>query len=123
METSLALLHLLTSESAVDVTSMLLNMSPSMLGDRFCNASNSLHFGGGFSGMTLPPEMQGNNMMSNVRHSDDDQWDHAVPSIGFPFSLPLPMNIMGDAWRPSLAWDSCPSTEMSTGFCSTKCYT
>ncbi|KAK8567283.1 hypothetical protein V6N12_005879 [Hibiscus sabdariffa] len=81
------------SKSAVGVT----YMSSSMLGDHYCKSSNSLHFGGGFSGTTLPHEMQGNNMMSNVSHGDDDQWDHAVRSIaiGFPFSLPLPMNIMG----------------------------
>ncbi|GMJ04703.1 hypothetical protein HRI_004139500 [Hibiscus trionum] len=123
------------SKSSVDVTSMLLNMSSSMLQDHYRKASDSLHFSGGYSGTTtLPQEMQWNkyNMMSNgdqesclnVSHGDNDHWDHTVQSIGVPFSsLPLPMNIVGDAWKPSLAWDSSCPTEMSTSFCSTKCYT
>ncbi|XP_022775785.1 protein FEZ-like [Durio zibethinus] len=124
------------AKSAVDVTSMLLNMSSSMLGN-YSKASDSVHFGGGsqyhcngFSG-TLPPEMQG-NMINNGDHENflfkslnvthvDDQWD-AVRSIGFPFSLPLPMS-MGDAWKPSMPWDSSSPSEMSTSFSSTKCYT
>ncbi|XWS64262.1 hypothetical protein CRYUN_Cryun06bG0171200 [Craigia yunnanensis] len=124
------------AKSAVDVTSLLLNMSSSMLGD-YGRASDSAHFGGGspdycngFSG-TWPHEMQG-NMINNEDHGNflfkslnvshvDDQWE-TVPSLGFPFSLPLPMN-MGDAWKPSMPWDSsCPS-EMSTSFSSTICYT
>ncbi|TYG36753.1 hypothetical protein ES288_D13G088600v1 [Gossypium darwinii] len=126
--------HTSTDSRAVDVTSMLLNMLSSMLGDHYCGrATDGLHFGGGFTG-TLPHEMQGNNMMSggdhesslfkslNVGSHGDDQWG-GVRSIGFPISMPLPMNVMGDAWKPSLAWDSsCPS-EMSTSFCSTKCCT
>ncbi|XP_017971925.1 PREDICTED: putative NAC domain-containing protein 94 [Theobroma cacao] len=127
------------AKTAVDVTSMLLNMSSSMLGDYGKAASDStVHFGGGsqdhcnggFPG-TLPHEMQGNinnngdhessllknlNVMTHV----DDQWE-PVRSIGFPFSLPMSM---GDAWKPSMPWDSsCPS-EMSTSFSTTtKCYT
>ncbi|XP_021299854.1 putative NAC domain-containing protein 94 [Herrania umbratica] len=127
------------AKSAADVTSMLLNMSSSMLGDYGKAASDStVHFGGGsqdhcngcFPG-TLPHEMQGNinnngdhessllknlNVMTHV----DDQWE-PVRSIGFPFSLPMSM---GDAWKPSMPWDSsCPS-EMSTSFSTTtKCYT
>ncbi|XVE91486.1 hypothetical protein REPUB_Repub01dG0014300 [Reevesia pubescens] len=131
------------AKSAVDVTSMLLNMSSSMLGDYGASrASDSVHFGGGsqdhcngFIG-TLPHEMQGNMINNgdhensifkslNVSHQvDDDQWDAVRSSIGFPFSLPLPMSMgLGDAWKPSMPWDSsCPS-EMSTSFSSTKCYT
>ncbi|XP_022727016.1 protein FEZ-like [Durio zibethinus] len=123
-----------TAKSAVDVTSMLLNMSSSMFGD-YGMASDIAHFGGGsqdngFSG-TLPDEMQGNMINNgdpenslfkslNVSHVDD-QWE-TVRSIGFPFSLPLPMN-MEDAWKPSMPlYSSCPS-DISTSFSSTKCYT
>ncbi|KAK8546971.1 hypothetical protein V6N13_099716 [Hibiscus sabdariffa] len=116
------------SKSSVDVTSMLLNMSSSMFEDHYGRkASDSLHFGGGYSGTTtnLPQEMQGNNMMSN-----GDQESSLLKSLNvshggneLPFSLPLPMNSMGDAWKPSLAWDSSCPTEMSTSFCSTKYYT
>ncbi|KAE8663220.1 putative NAC domain-containing protein 94 [Hibiscus syriacus] len=121
----------IASKPAVDVTSMLLNMSSSMLEDHYCKASGGLHFGLGYSRTTaLPHEMQGNNMMShqsslvkslNVSHGDNHHWDHR--SIEIPFSLPLPMNSMGDVWKPSLGWDSSCPTEMSTTFCSTKCYT
>ncbi|XVE53241.1 hypothetical protein DITRI_Ditri02bG0188200 [Diplodiscus trichospermus] len=122
-----------SAKSAVDFTSMLLNMSSSMLGD-------GAHFGGGsqdhcngFSGSTLPHDMQGNMMINNGDHENsmfksqnvnhvNDQWE-TVRSLGFPFSLPLPAMSMGDAWKPSMPWDSsCPS-EMSTSFSSTKCYT
>ncbi|KAL4318790.1 hypothetical protein GQ457_18G025290 [Hibiscus cannabinus] len=116
------------SKSSVDVTSMLLNMSSSMLEDHYGHkASGSLHFGGVYSGTTtnLPQEMQGNNMISN-----GDQESSLLKSLNvshggneLPFSLPLPMNSMGDAWKPSLAWDSSCPTEMSTSFCSTKYYT
>ncbi|GMJ13441.1 hypothetical protein HRI_005013300 [Hibiscus trionum] len=125
------------AKSAVDVTSMLLNMSSSMLGDYdsvvfdggsqdHCNGS------GTFSSGALPHEMKGNMAINyedhehsvfknlNVAHVDD-QWD-AVRSIGFPFSLPLPMSV-ADAWNPSMPWDSSCSSEMSTSFSSTKCHT
>ena len=125
------------AKSAVDVTSMLLNMSSSsMLGD-YGRVSDSVHFGGGsqdhcngFS-VTLPHEMQG-NMINNGDHENslfkslnvshvDDKWE-TVRSFGFPFNLPLPMS-MGDAWKPSMPWDSSYPSEMSTSFSSTKCYT
>ncbi|GMI75350.1 Arabidopsis NAC domain containing protein 9, FEZ [Hibiscus trionum] len=100
-------------KSAVDFTSMLLNMSSSMLGDYDRAFGNTVVFDGGsqdhcngafFSG-GLPHEMQGNMMINN----DDRE------SSLFPFSLPLPM--------PSMPWDSSCSSEMSTSFSSTKCHT
>ncbi|XP_022734826.1 protein FEZ-like [Durio zibethinus] len=126
-----------SAKTAVDVTSMLLNMSSSsMLGD-YSRVSDSVHYGGGsqdhcngFS-FTLPHEMQG-NMINNGDHENslfkslnvshvDDQWP-TIRSIGFPFNLPLPTS-MGDAWKPSMPWDSSYPSEMSTSFSSTKCYT
>ncbi|KDP41193.1 hypothetical protein JCGZ_15600 [Jatropha curcas] len=121
------------SKCTVDVSSMLLNMSSSVLGesgsidlgglqeDRHCN-SNS------FTLSCLPQVMQvwdnpssGDNENINAmsfKHVNgtnmDDQWQ-TVRSIGFPFSL-------GDAWKPNLLWDS-SSSDMSTSFATAKCYT
>ncbi|KAE8729991.1 putative NAC domain-containing protein 94 [Hibiscus syriacus] len=102
-----------SAKPTVDVTSMLLNMSSSMLGDydRALSISNTVvsqdHCNGGFSSGALPHEMQGNMMINN-----DDQWD-GIRSVGFPLSLPLPMLV------PSMPWDSSCSSEMSTSFSST----
>ncbi|XWS23197.1 hypothetical protein CRYUN_Cryun29cG0100500 [Craigia yunnanensis] len=100
------------SKSAVDVTSMLLNMSSSSMLGEYGRVSGSVHFGGGsqdhcngFFSATLPHEMQG-NMINNGDHENslfkslnvshvDDQWE-TVRSIGFPFNFPFPMS-MGDA--------------------------
>ncbi|TYI93647.1 hypothetical protein E1A91_D02G149900v1 [Gossypium mustelinum] len=102
------------AKSAVDVTSVLLNMSSSMLGEY----DSTVHFHGGsqdhcngFSSGTLPHGMQGNMVINNEDHENallknlnvthvDDQWD-GIRSIGFPFSLPLPMSV-ADAWKPSM---------------------
>ncbi|XVF43113.1 hypothetical protein PTKIN_Ptkin02bG0014400 [Pterospermum kingtungense] len=119
------------AKSAADVTSMLLNMSSSMLGDYYGGSQDHCN---GFSGSTLPHETQG-NMIDNGDHENslfkslnashvDDQWGTVRSNIGFPFGLPFPMSNMGDAWKPSMTWDSsCPSEIMSTSFSSTKCYT
>ncbi|KAL4280763.1 hypothetical protein GQ457_03G011720 [Hibiscus cannabinus] len=111
------------AKSAVDVTSMLLNMSSSMLGDY----GSQDHCNGAFCSGALPHEMKGNMVIDyddhenmNVAHVDD-QWD-AIRSVGFPFSLPLPMSV-ADAWKPSISWDSSCCSEISTSFSSTKCHT
>ncbi|KAK8526031.1 hypothetical protein V6N13_017101 [Hibiscus sabdariffa] len=93
------------AKSAVDITSMLLNMSSSMIGDYdravVFDGGSQDHCNGAFSSGALPHEMQGNMVINNedresslfknlnVTHVDD-QWD-AIRSVGFPFSLPLPM--------------------------------
>ncbi|XVF85930.1 hypothetical protein PTKIN_Ptkin17bG0157300 [Pterospermum kingtungense] len=118
------------AKSSVDVTSMLLNMSSSssMLGDHYSRVSDStVHFGGGsqdhcngLSVTVLPHEMQGNMINHN---GDHDQWGTVrSSSTGFPFNFPMPTT-MGDAWKPSMPWDSSYPSEMSTSFSSTKCYT
>ncbi|KAL4280016.1 hypothetical protein GQ457_03G011770 [Hibiscus cannabinus] len=56
----------------------------------------------------------------NVAHVDD-QWD-AIRSVGFPFSLPLPMSV-ADAWKPSISWDSSCCVRYQHSFSSTKCHT
>lgn len=122
------------AKCTVDVSSMLLNMSSSVLGG-FDKATECVDFGGsqdhcsGFSLSNLPQVMQvnigygdENSLVKNTNMTHiDDQWE-SVRSIGFPFSLPMNM---GDAWKPNLLWDSspCPTDQMSTNFSSTKCYT
>ncbi|XP_002270334.1 protein FEZ [Vitis vinifera] len=116
----------------VDVSSMLLNMPSSMLGD-LGKTSESIDFSGseqlcnGFP-VTLPQDIQGNVCSGeeaallknlNVIHGDD-QWE-SVRAMGFPFGLPLNM---AEGWKPNMLWDSspCPS-EMSTSYSTNKCYT
>ncbi|KAE8705372.1 Protein FEZ [Hibiscus syriacus] len=112
------------ARSEVDVTSVLLNMSSSMLGDYFDGGSQD-HCNGGFSSGVFPHETQGNMVINNDDHCNvthvADQWD-VVRSIGFPFGFPFPMSV-ADAWKPSMPWDSSCSSEMSTSFSSTKCHT
>ncbi|OVA13361.1 NAC domain [Macleaya cordata] len=114
---------------SVDVASLLLNLSPALLGD-VSKASEGIDFGGaeqrsnGFS-LTLPQEMQGNmgtgeeetysRKNPNAFQVNSNQWG-TIRSVGFPFDLP-------DAWKTNLPWDSppCPS-EMSTSYSTNKCY-
>lgn len=117
------------AKCTVDASSVLLNMSSSMLGDfgdhKLASDESSTDFAGpqdqhcnGFSLTCLPQVMQenaGDNALiknPNATHVDD-QWE-TVRSIGLPFSLPVSV---GDAWKPNLLWDSssCP-IEMSTSF-------
>jgi hypothetical protein len=126
------------AKCTVDLSSMLLNMPSSMLGDFGTKATAAdiidHHYGGvvpqehncnGFSINLLQDHMQGehaNGLMKNpnlMRSTTDEQWE-TVRSIGFPFSLPS----NADAWKPNLVWDSspCPS-ELSTSFSTTKSYT
>ncbi|KAE8678379.1 ONAC010 protein [Hibiscus syriacus] len=114
----------------VDVTSMFLNMSSSMLGDydRAFSNTNTVVFDAGsqdhcndaFSSGALPHETQGNMGINNDDHENsvfrnlnvthvDDRWD-AIRSIGFPFGFPFPMSV-ADAWKPSMPWDSSCSSE------------
>nr|UBT01684.1 NAC transcription factor 80 [Litchi chinensis] len=116
----------------IDVSSMLLNMSSSVLGDHFSKASDQcIDFGesqqqcNSFSTNTLPQDQMHVNvsnpddenvLMKNqnvIHHHGDDQWDQTVRSLGYPFGLPT-MSV-AEAWKPSSFWDtsSCPS-EMST---------
>lgn len=129
------------SKSSVDVSSMLLNMSSSVLGDfGMIKASEGMEFISGlsqeqcniglFSNISLPHHEQvslGNglffkNNMNVAETTAEDQWEASRSNInGFPYSLPLPLPL------PNLVWDSsspCP-TEMSatTSFSTTKCFT
>ncbi|KAG6713072.1 hypothetical protein I3842_05G132400 [Carya illinoinensis] len=118
--------------TTVDISSMLLNMPSSMLGDFGTKSFQStVDYGSGpkepcngLISINLLQDMQRNvngeqahALMKNPPLTDDQL--ESVHSIGFPFSLPL----NNDAWKPDLGWDSspCPS-EMSTSFSTTKSY-
>ncbi|KAE8667636.1 CAAX amino terminal protease family protein isoform 1 [Hibiscus syriacus] len=98
------------AKSAANVTSMLINMSSSMLGDYDRALGNTVVFdgrsqddcNGGFSSGALPIEMQGNMVINNYHQRD------GIRSIGFPLPLPLPMPML----MPSMPWDSSCSCEM-----------
>ncbi|XP_010937354.1 protein FEZ [Elaeis guineensis] len=120
------------SKCPVDVAAMLLNISPTILGD-VEKASESIGFGQPqqFNGITvdLPLEMSsslgsGEEEMStkktaNTCNVSNNQWG-AVKTISFPFSLP---SNLSDEWKPNLEWDSppCPS-EMPKTYSTYKCY-
>lgn len=100
------------AKNTIDVTSMLLNMSSSMLG-------------GDQSGFSMSPPHH-HEMHGEIQ--GDEQWEtnSLMRSIGVELPYNFPVVSMGDAyWKPpNLVWDSssCPS-EMSTAFSTTKCYT
>ncbi|KAF3431455.1 hypothetical protein FNV43_RR26186 [Rhamnella rubrinervis] len=132
------------SKSSVDLSSMLLNMSSSVLGDfGMVKASQGIEFISGlsqqqcnigsFSNISLPHHddqvnlgnglLFKNNVNMNLADTTaEDQWEASRSNInGFPFSLPMPLPL------PNLVWDSsspCP-TEMSTttSFSTSKCFT
>ncbi|GMH15305.1 hypothetical protein Nepgr_017146 [Nepenthes gracilis] len=118
--------------SAGDVSSMLFNMSSSVLDYLGNNTSENIDFGGQNTqcnslSMALPLEkMQAGKadngggdsfmMRSGVANEDEDQLGRAVGSMGFPaFNLPLDIP---EEWKSSLMWDClpCPS-EVFTNKC------
>ncbi|GLU09416.1 hypothetical protein SLE2022_262790 [Rubroshorea leprosula] len=113
------------AKCTVDVTSMLLNMSSSMLGDysNHSKASESVDIMGSHEhsnvfSVGFLHDMHGN--INNGVHGED-QWE-GVRSMGFPFSFPVMGT--GEAWKPNIVWDSSYSpSEMCTSFSTTKCYT
>ncbi|KAJ8773691.1 hypothetical protein K2173_006341 [Erythroxylum novogranatense] len=124
------------AKCTVDFSSILLNMSSSMLGD-YGKVGESIglddsqeHCNNGFSLDILPQEMQlsmsnGDETVSlkssNMAHMDSE-WEIAR-NIGFPFSSQMNMTNIG-AWKPNLIWDSLPfPTEVSASFSRAKCYT
>ncbi|KAK6913246.1 NAC domain, partial [Dillenia turbinata] len=115
-----------TKSTTVDVASLLLNLSPALVGEG-TKTSDTIDFGGSqqqFNGFSISSQDMQENIrtgeddsglrknMTTMTHTNSNQWG-TMRSIGFPFSLP-----------PNLPWDSppCPS-EISTSFSVTKCYT
>ncbi|KAK7251889.1 hypothetical protein RIF29_35485 [Crotalaria pallida] len=132
-----------SSKSTMDVSSLLLNMSSSVLGD-FSKTpeGTATNFGGlqehsnGYP-MPLLRELQGtianqddddNNVLVKIPNINvprvDDQELEKVRSIGIPLTMPN-FNI-GEAWKSNLLWDSssCPCDHVSSSsYPTTKCYT
>ncbi|KAJ8625828.1 hypothetical protein MRB53_034358 [Persea americana] len=121
------------TKCTADVTSMLLNMPPSILGDAgkaSVSVDSGLQQQCNIFTISIPPELHENvdssveepsmRKNTNVDH-DSNQWG-ATRTVGFPFSLPTSLT---DAWKLNMPWDSpapCPS-EMSSSFSTNKCYT
>ncbi|XP_061355447.1 putative NAC domain-containing protein 94 [Gastrolobium bilobum] len=123
------------AKSTMDISSMLLNMSSSVLGDfSKTNEDTTTNYGGGLqehcNSYPIPflREMQatfGNQYDNalvkvanvNMPRVDDQELETVVPSIGFPFNI-------GDAWKSNLLWDdsSCPC-DVPSSYSTTKCYT
>uniref|UniRef100_A0A1D1Z435 Protein FEZ n=1 Tax=Anthurium amnicola TaxID=1678845 RepID=A0A1D1Z435_9ARAE len=121
-----------SSKCPVDVASLLLNMSPMLLGD-IEKASASVDFGQQqqqqfFTPGNLPLEMNGHlgsreeemNVRENTHASqaNTNLWG-TVRAVTFPFSLSPNLS---DAWKSNLTWDStaCPS-EMATTWSTNRC--
>ncbi|KAK7309784.1 hypothetical protein RJT34_06792 [Clitoria ternatea] len=131
--------------STMDVSSMLLNMSSSMLGDLTKTSEDtSTNFGGplmqehcsssGYYPLPFLREMQatfGNQQYENENNNNSSSSALVkVANVNVPHgdaqeletvrSVGFPFNI-GDAWKSNMLWDTCdvPSSNFST----TKCYT
>ncbi|CAJ1932088.1 unnamed protein product [Sphenostylis stenocarpa] len=136
------------AKSITDVSSMLLNMSSSVLGDfnktSEDNTNTSTSFGGvqeHCSGYPMPflremqttfCDQQYDNINAlvkppnvNVPRVDDQELElelETVRSIGLPFSG-MPFNI-GDAWKSNMLWDTSTfPCDVPSSYSTTKCYT
>lgn len=138
-------------KSTIDVSSMLMNMSSSVLGDfnnktsEDTNTNTITNFGElqeHYSGFPIPflREVQttfGNQQQydSNINASvkvpnvnvprvNEQELEEleTVRTIGFPFSS-IPYNI-GDAWKSNLLWDTSSfPCDVPSSYSTTKCYT
>lgn len=115
-----------STQSAVDVTSMFFDVSPTIIVDAD-KSTEDIHYGGpqqslnNFS-QSSPEDMQGNigtfevdagSTKTRIQKHGANQSDN-MQSMGFPFSL---SPSLADTWKRNLQWDSttCPS-EMSTTY-------
>ncbi|KVI09111.1 protein FEZ-like [Cynara cardunculus var. scolymus] len=122
-----------TTKNTSDVTPMLFNLDPDLLGDA-SKTSENMVFGGpqqqfnNFS-MKSPQDRQGSidtgdhdeGLRKNSDPINDNHKWANVRTSGFPFSVP---STVTDDWNLNMPWDSptCPS-EMSTTYSTNKCYT
>ena len=118
------------SPSEMPLASILLNLSPSVLGE-VEKSSASLDFGqpqqcNGFK-VNVPSDInehlegrEEERKSSNTIFVNNNQWGN-TRTVSFPFSLPPNIS---DEWKLNFPWDSptCPS-EMSTSFSTNTCYT
>lgn len=123
------------AKSSMDVSSMLLNMSSSVLGDFSNNTPHedtTTSFNGGLQlqdhchdylmQATFGNQYDNNALVKvpnvNIVPRFGDQELETVRSIGFPFSI-------GDAWKSNMLWDTssnCPC-DVPLSHSTTKCYT
>lgn len=138
--------------TTMDVSSMLLSMSSSMLGDFGTKTSSEGATFGGFQeqygsnsngyliGLPLMPEgnglvkmnHHGNGNVNVVMDHEQDQMERVRSDSnnnnsnmnGFALSGMPNLNI-GDAWKSNLLWDSssCPCDHVPSTYSTTKCYT
>ena len=115
------------SPSEMPLASMLLNLSPSILGE-VEKSSASIDFGqpqqcNGFT-VDLPSDILGGGEEEKKNSctvvNNNNQWGN-MRTLSFPFSLPPNIS---DEWKLNFPWDypPCPS-EMSTSFSTNTCYT
>lgn len=103
--------------AGIDITSMVLNASPTTL-QNLARVPTNIEFG--------QPHHPNNSIIMASRCTVDlpdigNNANSAPRSINFPFSL---QGALPDDWRTTLPWDSLPcTTEVSTNYQSTKCYT
>lgn len=103
--------------AGMDIASMVLNASPTTL-QNLDRIPPNIEFG-------QPHHPSNSNSMANRCTVDLPDIGNSVTAA--PRSFNLPFNLQGalpDDWRMTLPWDSLPcTTEVSTNYQSTKCYT
>ncbi|XP_072952816.1 protein FEZ-like [Typha angustifolia] len=122
------------SKCMMDATSMLLNISPALLGD-VEKVSASIDFGQPhqYNSLVVDLPVQANGNMGNGEEEmslrkhvssfsvNNNQWVGTERTASLPFNLPANIS---DEWKSNLTWDSTPcTTEMSTSYSTNKCHT
>jgi hypothetical protein len=102
--------------AGMDIASMVMNTAPITLSNMDRSSSTNIEFA---------QAQQCNNNMINRCVVDlpdiGNNVDGASRSIHFPYNLQGPLS---DDWRATMPWDSLPcTTEVSTNYQPTKCYT
>lgn len=102
--------------AGMDIASMVLNTSPITLPSMDRSTPTSIEF--------AQPQQCSNSMINRCAVDLPDIGNNvngATRSINFPFSM---QGSISDDWRATVPWDSLPcTTEVSTNYHSTKCYT
>ncbi|XP_020083440.1 putative NAC domain-containing protein 94 [Ananas comosus] len=106
-------------KSTMDVASLLLNITPTILTDVEKASANSIDFSQpqecNVYTTSLPVEVNGDTCTINNSH-----WG-TTRTINFPFNLPTNLP---DEWKTNLTWDSPPClSDVSTNYSTKKCYT
>ncbi|KAM0852034.1 hypothetical protein ACQ4PT_052036 [Festuca glaucescens] len=103
-------------QAGMDIASMVLNTSPITLSNMDRSTPTNIEF--------AQPQQCNSNMINRCVVDLPDignNIDGAPRSISFPYNLQGPLS---DDWRATVPWDSLPcTTEVSTNYQPTKCYT